>query len=101
MKNYLLLDDIQCIYLAKSKKDLVDYIKLCKSDKHDFLYDEKIKDLNVRFIKYNAKKIDIDNAFWDIYATNKINWDDIEYDDYEKYWIKDWICKKDFLYYNL
>ena len=49
------------------------------------------------------KKIEVDDYFWDILAIDKKNRDDwyIEYDDYSKYWIKDWICKKDFLYYNL
>lgn len=103
MKKYILLDDLQCRYLAKSKKDLIEYIKDCKKDKYDFLHDEKIKDLEIWYIKYNWKKIEVDDYFWDILAIDKKNRDDwyIEYDDYVKYWIKDWLCKKDFLYHNL
>ena len=103
MKKYILLDDLQCRYLAKSKKDMIDYIKYNKKDKWDYLYDEKIKDLEIRFIKYDWKRFKIDDFFWDIIAMDKQNKDDwiIEYDDYSKYWIKDWLCKKDFLYHNL
>jgi hypothetical protein len=53
MKKYILLDDLQCRYLAKSKKDLIEYIKDCKKDRYDFLYDEKIKDLDIWYIEYN------------------------------------------------
>lgn len=103
MKKYMLIDDLSCRYLADTKKDMIEYIKMCKKDKHNFLYDDKIKDLEIRFIKYNWKRIRIDDFFWDIIAIDKQNEDDwaIEYDDYWKYWIVDWIAKKDFLYHNL
>jgi hypothetical protein len=102
MKKYILTDDLQCRYLAKSKKDLIDYVKMnYKSWKYDEI--EKIKDCDIYFIKYNWNRIEIDDYFWDILAIDKKNRDDwyIEYDDYVKYWIKDWLCKKDFLYHNL
>ena len=38
---------------------------------------------------------------WDIIAIDKKENESIDYDDYVKYWIKDWLCKKDFLYHNL
>jgi hypothetical protein len=53
MKKYMLIDDLSCRYLAGTKKDMIEYIKMCKKDKHNFLYDDKIKDLEIRFIKYN------------------------------------------------
>jgi hypothetical protein len=100
MKKYILLDDLQCRYLAKSKKDMIDYIKMnYKSWKYDEI--EKIKDCDIFYIKYNWKKIKIDDFFWDIIAIDKKENESIEYDDYWKYWIKDWIAKKDFLYHNL
>ena len=103
MKKYMLVDDLSCRYLADTKKDMIEYIKMCKNDKHNFLYDEKVKDLEIRFIKYPWKRIKIDDFFGDIIAIDKQNEDDwaIEYDDYWKYWIIDWIEKKDFLYHNL
>lgn len=104
MKKYILLDDLQCRYLAKDKKDLLDYIKENMKNPYDYWYIENIKDLEIRKIEYNWNRIEIDDYFWDILAIDKKNRDDwyIEYDDYEKYWIKDWkLNKKDFLYHNL
>ena len=46
-------------------------------------------------------KINVDDFFGDIIAIDKKENESIDYDDYPKYWIKDWLCKKDFLYYNL
>lgn len=100
MKKYILVDDCYCEYLAKSKKDLVDYIRAnYKSWKYNEI--ENIKDLNIRYIKYNWKKIDVDDFYWDVIATEKKTDEPIDYDLYQNYWIIDWICKKDFLYYNL
>lgn len=100
MKKYILLDNLQCRYLAKSKKDMIEYIKMnYKNWKYDEI--ERIKDCNIYFIKYNWKKIDIDNFFGDIIAIDKKENESIDYDNYSKYWIKDWLCKKDFLYHNL
>jgi hypothetical protein len=36
MKKYILLDDLQCRYLAKSKKDLLDYIKENMKNPYDY-----------------------------------------------------------------
>jgi len=104
MKKYILLDDLQCRYLAKSKKDLLDYIKENMKKPYEYWYIENVKDLEIRKIEYNWNRIEIDDYFWDILAIDKKNRDDwyIEYDDYSKYWIKDWkLNKKDFLYHNL
>lgn len=100
MKNYIICDDIYCSYLAKDKKDLIDYIKH-RYNKNNWNYIETLKEINLRFIKYNSKKIKIDNFFWDLIAIDKKENESIDYDDYSKYWIKDWLCKKDFLYHNL
>ena len=102
MKKYFLTDDLQCRYLAKSKKDLIDYIKMnYKSWKYDEI--EKIKNCDIYYIKYNWKKIEIDDFFGDILAIDRKNRDKgaLNYDEWTDYWIKDWLCKKDFLYYNL
>ena len=101
MKNYIICDDVYCSYLARDKKDLIKYIKH-RYNKNSSDYIESLKDINLRFIKYNSKKIQVDNFFWDLIAIDKKDDDEIiDYDNYSKYWIKDWICKKDFLYHNL
>ena len=95
MKKYILLDDLQCRYLAKDKKDLIDFTKWYLKEWN------VLSDLWLYKIKYNSKKIDIDNFFWDIIAIDKKENESIDYDNYLKYWIKDWLCKKDFLYYSI
>lgn len=95
MKKYILLDDMYCLYITKSKKNLIDFTKWYLQVWN------KLKDLWLYKIKYNSKKIDIDNFFWDVIAIDKKENESIDYDDYSKYWIKDWLCKKDFLYHNL
>ena len=100
MKYYIIMDDLSCWFLAKSKKDMIDYIKMnYKSWKYDEI--EKIKDCDIFYIKFNWKKIKVDDFFWDIIAIDKKENESIDYDNYSKYWIKDWLCKKDFLYHNL
>lgn len=101
MKNYILVEDVYPLYLAKDKKSLIDWIKQYTQDmwlKHE----EELRDLHVRTIEFNAKKVYIDHAMdGDIYAIDKKTDEIIEYNDYEKNWIKDKEIKKDFLYYNL
>lgn len=95
MKKYILTDDMYCIYLTKSKKDLIDFTKWYLKEWNT------LSNLWLCKIKYNSKKIDIDNFFWDVIAIDKKENEGIDYDDYSKHWIKAWLCKKDFLYYNL
>jgi hypothetical protein len=100
MKYYIIMDDLSCWFLAKSKKDMIDYIKTkYKSWEYDEI--ENIKDIDIFYIKFNSKKITIDDFFGDIIAIDKKENESIDYDNYSKYWIKDWLCKKDFLYHNL
>ena len=100
MKYYIIMDDLSCWFLAKSKKDMIDYIKMnYKSWKYDEI--ENIKDIDIFYIKFNWKKIRVDDFFGDIIAIDKKENESIDYDNYSKYWIKDWLCKKDFLYHNL
>ena len=95
MKKYILTDDIYCVYLTKSKKNLIDFTKWYLQNWN------RLKDLWLYSIKYNSKQIDIDNFFGDIIAIDKKENESIDYDDYSKYWIKNLLCKKDFLYHNL
>lgn len=100
MKYYIIMDDLSCWFLAKSKKDMIDYIKTkYKSWKYDEI--ENIKDIDIFYIKFNSKKINVDDFFGDIIAIDKKENESIDYGDYSKYWITDWLCKKDFLYHNL
>jgi hypothetical protein len=100
MKKYILSSDMYCELITKSKKELIDFIKQ-HYKKWVYSRIDSLKDLWLYSIKYNSKKIDIDNFFWDVIAINKKENEAIDYDNYSKYWIIDWICKKDFLYHNL
>lgn len=100
MKYYIIMDDLSCWFLAKTKKDMIDYVKTkYKSWKYDEI--ENIRDIDIYYIKFNWKKINVDDFFWDIIAIDKKENESIDYDNYSKYWIKDWLFKKDFLYHNL
>ena len=101
MKNYILCEDVFCRYYAKNKRDLIDYVRHYYKNKNEAWLFESLKDFDVRSISYNAKKIDIDNFFGDVIATEKRTGEDIDYDLYKKYGITDKMEKKDFLYYSL
>lgn len=99
MKNYILCEDIYCSYFARDKKDLLDYIK-----EHYKRWDhwrlDSMQDFSIRDIEYNSRKIKVDDFFWDIIAIDKKTEEDIDFDEYEKFWIKTKQINKDFLYYN-
>lgn len=97
MKNFILCEDVYCTYFARDKKDLLDYIKE-HYRKWDYWRFESMQDFTIRDIEYNARKIDVDNFFWDIIATDKKTDESIDFNDYEKFWIKTKEIKKDFLY---
>lgn len=100
MKNYILCEDISCRYYAQNKADLLEYITLnYKTGEYNSI--ENIKDLSVWSIKYDARKINVDDFFGDVIAIEKKTGESIDYDLYSKYGIKDKEEKKDFLYYNL
>lgn len=103
MKNYILCEDISCRYYAKTKQDLIDYVRHYYKNKKETATFESLQDFDIWSISYDARKIEIDDFFGDIIATEKKHKDEgaIEYDDYAKFGIKDKIEKKDFLYYNL
>ena len=62
---------------------------------------ESLQNIEVFSISYNAKKIDIDNFFGDVIATEKSTGEGIDYDLYAKYGITQKNEKKDFLYYSI
>lgn len=101
MKNYILCEDVFCRYYAKNKKDLIDFIRHYYKNPKEFGAIESLKKIDVWSISYNAKKIDIDNFFGDVIATEKKTGESIDYDLYKKYNITDKKEKKDFLYYSI
>jgi len=89
-----------CKYYAQNKADLLDYIKTnYKTGEYDSI--DKITDIDVWSISYDARKINIDDFFGDVIATEKKTDESIDYDDYKKYGIIDKREKKDFLYYSI
>ena len=100
MKNYILVDGIACEYYAQNKADLLEYIKM-NYKTGDYNGIENIKDVDVWSISYDGRKIDVDDFFGDVIATDKKTGESIDYNDYTKYGIIDKEEKKDFLYYNI
>ena len=62
---------------------------------------ESLQDFDVWSISYDARKIDVDNFFGDVIATEKRTGESIDYNLYKKYNITDKREKKDFLYYSI
>lgn len=96
-KVYLLSDGDWLQEIATTKKELRSLFFSNASTRRCWL---KAKEYNVRLIEYNGKKYDYDWWYWDFFMFEK--WkeleDYIEYDDYDKYGIKQKELKKDFLY---
>lgn len=101
MKNYILCEDVSCRYYARTKKELIDFIKHYYKNPKEFGAIESLKKIDIWSISYDARKIDVDNFFGDVIATEKRTGEDIDYDLYKKYGIADKKEKKDFLYYSI
>lgn len=102
MKNYILVEGGDfCRYYAPNKKSLVDFVRHYYKNSREYWSIDSLQNVEVFSITYNAKKIDIDNFFGDVIATEKRTGEGIDYDLYWKYGIKDKEEKKDFLYYSL
>ena len=101
MKNYILCEDVSCRYYARTKKELIDYVRHYYKNQNEMAMFESLQDFDVWSISYDARKIDVDNFFGDVIATEKRTGEDIDYDLYKKYGITDKKEKKDFLYYSI
>ena len=101
MKNYILCEDVSCRYYARTKKELIDFIKHYYKNPKEFGAIESLKEIDIWSISYDARKIDVDDFFGDVIATEKRTGEDIDYDLYKKYGIADKKEKKDFLYYSI
>lgn len=102
MKNYILCDDGGlCKYYARDKQDLIEYTRHYYKNPKEWGAIENLKDMSIWSIKYDARKINVDDFFGDVIATEKKTGEGIDYDLYSKYGINDKEEKKDFLYYNL
>lgn len=102
MRNYILVEGGDfCRYYAQNKQDLIDFVRHYYKNKNEMAMFESLQDFDIWSISYDARKIEIDDFFGDVIATNKKTDEGIEYDDYKKYNITDKKEKKDFLYYNI
>ena len=102
MKNYILVEGGDfCRYYAKNKQDLIDFVRYYYKNSREYWSIDSLQNIEVFSITYNAKKIDINEFFGDVIATEKKTGEGIDYDLYEKNEIKDKEEKKDFLYYNI
>jgi hypothetical protein len=101
MKNYILVESGDfCRYYAKNKQDLIDFVRYYYKNSREYWSIDSLQNVEVLSITYNAKKIDIDNFFGDVLATEKSTGEGIDYDLYAKYGITQKNEKKDFLYLN-
>ena len=103
MKKYFLISnsDFTCEKSSDNLKDII------KSYYNEINYRIKnywsceYNEFSIYKFLYNSKKIDIDYGMdWSIYFIDKLKEIEIEYEDFEKYWIKQKEIKKDFLYHN-
>ena len=103
MKKYFLISnsDFTCEKSSDNLKDII------KSYYNEINYRIKnywsceYNEFSIYEFLYNSKKIDIDYGMdWSIYFIDKLKEIEIEYEDFEKYWIKQKEIKKDFLYHN-
>lgn len=101
MKNYILCEDVSCRYYARTKKELIDYVRHYYKNQNEMAMFESLQDFDVWSISYDARKIDVDNFFGDVIATEKRTGESIDYNLYKKYNITDKREKKDFLYYSI
>ena len=104
-KTYILCNsNWEVLNLCKNKKEVKTRIN--EKIKHELeiygcILNWKIQDYDIRSITYDSRKYSLDLSFYDLFVIDKKNPEnDIEYDDYSKYWIKDKHEKKDFLYLN-
>lgn len=102
MKNYILVEGGDfCRYYAPNKKNLIDFVRHYYKNSKEYWSIDSLQNIEVFSITYNAKKIDIDNFFGDVLATEKSTGEGIDYDLYGKYGITQKNEKKDFLYYSI
>lgn len=102
MKNYILVEGGDfCRYYAPNKKSLIDFVRYYYKNSKEHWSIDSLQNIEVFSITYNAKKIDIDNFFGDVLATEKSTGEGIDYDLYAKYGITQKNEKKDFLYYSI
>ena len=88
MKNYILVEGGDfCRYYAPNKKSLVDFVRHYYKNSGEHWSIDSLQNVEVFSITYNAKKIDIDNFFGDVIATEKSTGVGIAYDLYSKYGI--------------
>ena len=94
-------NDFTTYWSSDRLKDIIDkyYYELNYHKKNYWSYD--YNDFSIARFSYDPKRIEIDYGMdWLIYFIDKINDLEIDYNDFDKYWIKQNEIKKDFLYHK-
>jgi len=90
-------NDFTCYWSSDILKDIIKRYYKELSYKNRNYY--KFNDFSIYRISYNPKRIEIDYWMdWYLYFIDKSNDLEIDYNDFDKYWIKQKEIKKDFLY---
>ena len=92
-------NDFTCYWSSDNLKDIIKrYYKDLSYKNRNY---HKFNDFSIYIISYNQKRIEIDYWMdWYLYFIDKSNDLEIDYNDFDKYWIKQKEIKKDFLYHN-
>lgn len=94
-------NDFTCYWSSDILKDIIKRYYKELSYKNRNNYDYKFNDFSIYRISYNPKRIEIDYGMdWYLYFLDLENDILIDWDNYDKYWIKQKEIKKDFLYHN-
>jgi len=90
-------NDFTCYGSSDNLKDIIKrYYKELSYKNRNY---HKFNDFSIYRISYNPKRIEIDYWMdWYLYFIDKSNDLEIDYNDFDKYWIKQKEIKKDFLY---
>jgi hypothetical protein len=92
-------NDFTCYWSSDNLKDIIKrYYKELSYKNRNY---HKFNDFSIYRISYNSKRIEIDYWMdWYLYFIDKSNNLEIDYNDFDKYWIKQKEIKKDFLYHK-
>lgn len=92
-------NDFSCYWSSDNIKDIIKRYYKELSYKNRNNYDYKFNDFSIYRISYNPKRIEIDYGMdWYLYFLDLENDNLIDWDNYEKFWIKQKEIKYDFLF---
>lgn len=94
-------NDFTCYWSSDNLKDIIKRYYKELSYKNRIYNDYKFNDFSIYRISYNPKRIEIDYWMdWYLYFIDKSNDLEIDYNDFDKYWIKQNEIKYDFLFHK-